>query len=202
MDSPASHEVGQVVDQQFGQILVGRGVVGLADQNGRDLSPEQRYAEEVGHLLAPLARPLAQLEVEEVAASTRGRVQQRQPQKGSCDLAVAEQRQKSVADGQRALLAPLPVRVLVTEGRVDLVKVVAIRVPHVRAQNPIPPRLVQTVLQSCPRLIERDPKGERRRRRIRRGPSWKRRSILNSECRKVIEIRMIVVNKMGVGGEI
>lgn len=40
LDSPASHEVGQVVDQQFGQILVGRGVVGLADQNGRDLSPE------------------------------------------------------------------------------------------------------------------------------------------------------------------
>lgn len=77
-------------------------------------------------------------------------MQQRQPQKGSCDLAVAEQRQKPVADSHRALLAPLPVRVLVTEGRVDLVKVVAIRVPHVRAQNPIPPRLVQTVLQSCP----------------------------------------------------
>lgn len=79
VDSPASHEVGQVVDQQFGQVLVGRGVVGLADENGHDLSPEKRYAEEVGHLLAPLARPLAQLEVEEVAASTRGRVQQRQP---------------------------------------------------------------------------------------------------------------------------
>lgn len=37
-------------------------------------------------------------------------------------------------------------------------KVVTIRVPHVRAQNPIPPRLVQSVLQCTsdrPRLLDR-----------------------------------------------
>ena len=136
------------MDQQFGQVLVGRRVVGLGEENGHVVRAKQRYPEEVGHLLAPLARSVAELEMQKVATSAGGRVQQRQPKKRGGHLAVTEQRKETLADRWRTLLAPLPVRVLVAEGRVDLVKVVTIRVTHVCAQDTIPPGLVQTVLQS------------------------------------------------------
>lgn len=147
-DSPAPDEVRQVVDQQLRQVLVGHGVIGRVEENGHDLSAEERYAQEVGDLLAPLARSIAKLEMQEVAPSAGRGVQQRQPQEGRRDLAVAQKGQKALANDRRAQLAPLPVRVLVTEGRVDLVQVITVGVPHVGAQNTVPPGLVQAVLQT------------------------------------------------------
>lgn len=134
------------MDQQFGQVLIDRSVVDRGEQNGDHLAPEKRYPQEIGDLLALLARSIAELEVQEVASPAGCGMQQCQPEEGRRNLAIAEKREESLADRRRTLLAPLPIRVLVAEGRVDLVKVIAIGVTHVSAQNTIPPGLVQAVL--------------------------------------------------------
>lgn len=128
------------MDEQPGQALVGGRVIAEA------LGPEQGRPQQERHLLALLAGPLARLEVQEVAPAAAGRVQQGQPEEGRRDLAVAEEPEEPVAGGHGARLAALPVRVLVAQGRVDLVQVVAVGVAHVRAQDPVAPRLVQAAL--------------------------------------------------------
>jgi len=91
-NSPALHKVDQIVHQEFRQSLIGGGVVVEAGQHGRDLPTQQRYPQEIRHLLAPLARPFAGLEVQEVTPSQRGGMQEGQPKERRGDLAVPEER--------------------------------------------------------------------------------------------------------------
>lgn len=79
-------------------------------------------------------------EVREVRARPPPRVQLRHPQRRRGHRGVAEGLQRGVADVDGVLDRLLPVRVLVADGREDLVAVVAVHVAHVRAEDAIPNR--------------------------------------------------------------
>lgn len=55
--------------------------------------------------------------------------------------------ERGVAHTERVLYRLVPVRVLVLQGRIDLVEVVIVRVPDESAKNAIPSALVEAKLQ-------------------------------------------------------